>query len=80
MAAIPTATFSGGITRAPERNREHSIRDQMAALNVALMEHLHSGGGTRRKKARTWRAKLGLDSHRKYLIKARDYLQSEMAS
>ncbi|MCK1783084.1 hypothetical protein L9Z73_01495, partial [Pseudomonas sp. TNT11] len=27
---------------APERNREHSIRDQLSALNVGFMERLHS--------------------------------------
>ncbi|MFJ7884620.1 hypothetical protein ACIQYF_14170, partial [Pseudomonas sp. NPDC096917] len=26
---------------APERNREHSIRDHAAALNVGFMERLH---------------------------------------
>ncbi|MFT2189218.1 hypothetical protein, partial [Pseudomonas putida] len=27
--------------RAPERNREHSIEDQVSALNVGFMERLH---------------------------------------
>ena len=29
---------------APERNREHSIGDQVAALNVGFMERLHYTG------------------------------------
>ncbi|NIF28309.1 hypothetical protein F3J44_18220, partial [Pantoea sp. Tr-811] len=28
--------------RAPERNREHSIRDQLSALNVGFMERLRT--------------------------------------
>ncbi|WP_273627601.1 hypothetical protein, partial [Pseudomonas aeruginosa] len=37
--------------RAPERNREHSIEDQVSALNVGFMErlrffeHCHGGAG-----------------------------------